>query len=380
MDRNGRRLALALLSALSLVASDASSGEIPVHGETGLAVYVDDQATSIWSPRGRVGATVADSVSIDADYSADIITSASVDVVTAATSRMEELRQQVGTSARWEPPGVWATHGSYSYSFERDSASHVFQLDLTRSLLGKTVDLSLSYGLSANAVGLPDQSPDDWRTFWIHNVEGGLTVVLGTRTEVDLVYAPFVAQGYLANPYRRVPVFVGDDLRGAIWLDENTPDRRFRHAIVGRLRQAIGSRWVVAGDYRFYTDDWGLRGHSIEATASGELRHDLAVRLRNRFSVQSAADFYRNRYTEETEFRTRDRRLGPMQASMSGASLVWGMHPRRMISHLAARVGADFLAFSHDEFLAPVASDPSHMEALGWIMGYVIQIGVEARQ
>ncbi|MEK6606567.1 MAG: DUF3570 domain-containing protein [Myxococcota bacterium] len=364
--------------ALAFVAPHAARGEVPVRGDAGFALYSDDQATTIWSPHGRVGATVGRSVSLETDYSADVITSASVDVVTAATSRMTELRQQVGASARWEPPGVWALDGGYAYSFERDSASHIAQLGLGRSLLRKTVDLSLRYGLSRNAMGRLGEPREDWRALWVHNAEAGVTVVLGARTEADLVYAPFVAQGYLANLYRRVPVFLGDDLRGAIWLDERVPDHRIRHAVVGRLRRAVGSRWVLGGEYRFYTDDWGLRGHTVEATAAAELPRDLTLRARERFSVQGAADFYRERYTEETGFRTRDRRLGPMLASLGGAALVWEARRLHVLDHLAARLGADFLAFRHDEFLAPVADDPSRMEPLGWTVGYVIQVGVEA--
>lgn len=374
MDRH--RLALV---ATAVFAQGARADASPVHGNAGFALYQDDDRTSIWTPYGAVGAEVGRGLDLEADYAADVISSASADVITAATGRMTELRQQIAARATWEPPGDNALEGGYAYSFERDSFSHVADLGARRSFLKKNLELSLAYGVSWNGLGVRDQPRDEYDRLWVHNGAAAATVVLGRRTTVALGYEPYLALGYQSNPYRRVPVGGGGDLVGTTWFDENVPDRRLRHAVSARMRRAIGERWAVMGDYRFYADDWGVMGHAVEAAVAAEW-DGLVLRARDRMSIQNAAEFYRTAYDVETEYLTRDRRLGPMLANMGGAAASWETRRVRWLDRLAVRAGADMLALRHDGFLVPSREEPTQLEPLGWVLGWVAQVGLEVER
>lgn len=170
-------------------------------------------------------------------------------------------------------------------------------------------------------------------------------------------------------------------MRSAQWVAERVPDTRLRHALTARLRRAVGARWVVALDYRLYTDDWGVRGHTEKLEVAVDLPQRLALRLQQRASLQGAADFYRERYTQQDAYMTRDRRLSDNLSGQLGAALTWTAGRIPGLGSIDLRVAADGLLWRYDEFDAPALSGRStaRLAPLGWVRGAVVQLGVEVR-
>lgn len=372
-------LGVALLMCASASAQEAVSRP---RAETGVRFFADDLDTTVWTPHAGVGAQVPGEVELDLTYEADIISSASVDVVTAATPTMSEVRHEIGLQAARESLLTDLDgRAAYVYSVENDTESHTGVLGATRGWSNDVAMIGAQYALSYNHTGVAGEPRSDWREYWAHALDLTLTLTLDARTEGELGYSGYVVHGYQANPYRRVPVLQGDSLRFARWVEERVPDLRVRNAGVVRLRRAIGDRWVAQAEYRLYVDDWGVIGHTGTLEGSVELSDGVAIHARERTAWEGGASFYQESYREELRYLTRDRRLSPHLSTMGGLSLRLTFFEVPALGEVRVDLGADVVAWYFGEYSAPTL-DPmngAELSTLGWVVGAVGALGLEVR-
>ena len=351
--------------------------------EAGTTTYIDQLDTVIYSPFARASAAVAGEVEVDVHWNADVITSASVDVITAATDSIQETRNELGIGvARKKLIANTDLEAAYAYSFENDGRSHILSAGAKRGFAEDNYEVALGYSLTLNGVGLGGEPSSTWRSMTVQSLDVGLTRLVNPRTMVEVMYSLYWASGYQANPYRRVPIETAEELRGAIWVDEVVPDERLRNAVTARARRALGDRWFGTVEYRFYIDDWGVSAHTERASLAMELSPSLSLRVHQRAALQSGASFYEEHYLMETEYRTRDRRLSPHLSGMTGAAATWEKDLGSALGMLRVRLGYDALVWRYSEFSAPALSTTADagMESLGWVLGHVIQLGAELQR
>ena len=349
--------------------------------QAGTAVYADDLDTTVISPQVRAEVTIPAGIEVEAHWNADVISSASVDIVTTAT-RISEVRNEVGAALRREglAPNL-DVDVSYAYSIERDAYSHTVQGGLHYALLDKNLEVAVRLGTSFNRLGEVAQPVEEWRTLWVHNLDLAATFVIDSRTTFELVGSGFSARGYQAGPYRRVPIVAGRDLRGADWLPESVPDDRLRGSGTLRLRRAVGQRWVVSGEYRLYADDWGILAHTETLAAVLDVGGGVSLRARELGTVQSRARFYRSTYPDPASYRTRDRRLAPHESLSAGLAVQWDVGPVAGAAPFDLLFAVDGLAWHFSEFLAPwpTFAAGTELRPLRWVRGLSAQFGVQAQ-
>lgn len=380
-----RREAAMVAAAMALIAAapaEAQEGVSAPRAGGGARYFVDDLSTTVWSPHAGAGARVPGNVELDVAYEADVISSASVDVITAATPTMNETRHELGLQAAREGllPDFDGRAG-YVYSVENDTESHTGILGATHGWSNDNVQVGAQYALSWNRTGVAGEPRSDWGTYWAHAADLTLTLTLDERTEGEVGYSGYVIHGYQANPYRRVPVLQGDDLRFARWVEERVPDFRVRNAGVLRLRHAIGDHWVAQAEYRLYVDDWGVVGHTGTLEGSVELGEGIALHARERTAWEGGASFYQERYREELRYMTRDRRLSPHLSTMGGLALRVTFLDVPALGEIRVDLGADVVAWYFGSYGAPEL-DPTNgadLSTLGWVVGAVGSLGVEVR-
>ncbi len=137
------------------------------------------------------------------------------------------------------------------------------------------------------------------------------TTVLRAGVEMNAV------DGLQHNPYRRV-------WAGGSTAPERHPDHRNRRDAFVKLNQWFDNRSSVRGDYRFYTDDWGVVSHEATTRLSQYVAPGAFVQWDYRWYTQSAADFWRAEYASPggvDGYLTGDYRLGPLSSHLFGASL-----------------------------------------------------------
>jgi hypothetical protein len=143
----------------------------------------------------------------------------------------------------------------------------------------------------------------------------GLTQILTPTTVVNANYGITIQEGELGNTWNSVPL--ADGTRGP----EIFPSQRVRHALVGRLSQFLPWNGALRAYYRFYADDWGLVGHSVEAELMQRLSPMLYVGALYRFHTQTGVDYFTTLAGMALPFRTADSDLAPLDSHTIGGRL-----------------------------------------------------------
>jgi len=331
---------IAMLLALSTSASADPDGAARITMDT--LVYTDTDNVNILSPQVAVHADLDDEGGeASARVVVDIISAASVDVVSHATPRFFEVRKE-GVLSLSKTMGPWLPSMSYRGSYEADYISHGGHVGVQRRLGSPDTTMALGYGITYDSVRMSGTPAKVFSEPLIsHAVDATLTQTLTPKTLVRFVYSVSLQSGYMEKPYRLVPLFDQAGLDAAktagVKLDldtfdrfrldarppEEVPDRRVRNAVALRALHYIDAIQGSARlDYQFYFDSWGVLAHTIEPVLLTRLSDRLRLALSGRFYDQSAASFWRRTYVVDDpakfpKWRTLDRKLSAFKTVSS---------------------------------------------------------------
>jgi hypothetical protein len=324
--------------------SPRSRGGPAAHVSLETSGYLDTDHVSVLSP--TVSAGLTDDVSgwsVNGHYLVDVVSAASVDIVSTASPHWTEVRHAGGVSgsAAFDPVTLGA---SAVVSREPDYLSITGGATLSLDLLDKNLTPYLAYSREQDSVGRTDLPHEYWHSKHVNNLQLGVTVVLSRSTIGSIQWDGSFERGYLAKPYRYVPLFAPgqaasipagasiDDvnrLRLSLRPDEQVPDSRDRHALSAHLAHR-GDASTLRLDERLYTDDWGVLAATSELRYIIDARRWLELWPHLRHHIQGAARFWRRAY-EATPgpdgalgvpvLRTGNRELGPLQTITLGGGV-----------------------------------------------------------
>ena len=272
----------------------------------------------VYTPRVRARGSVDERTHLDVAYAADIWTSASIDVRTAATRTVSEQRDELDLALDHEMDDLTLAL-SYRFSNEEDYVSHTFGAAADLDLADGNATLSLSASFGYDFIG---RSADVELPFQLltPGLRFSFTQVIDSQTLAQATYEVSNPNGFQSNVYRFVGIGgTGICRAGAtLCIPEVHPDVRVRHAGALRVQRALGDHASIGVAYRFYNDSWQLMAHTFRADAAWLPDEESVFRLRYRAYVQSRAAFYHSSYRMEDlaqqSFFTRDRELGAMSS------------------------------------------------------------------
>lgn len=290
-----------------------------------LSVYSDNDHITVVTPSAGVQLPIGESLGFDANVVADVISGASVDVVSEASpTPISERRLEVGAGVAWQFHRLAAARLRAIGSTEHDFDALRINLGFNVELAQHNTTLDVDYmGGPDRVTSVVDPTFEQRRTN--HRLMTTLTQVVDPRTYVDLAMEGQYAHGFQGSPYRTVPI--ADPLTSMlVRVQEATPKVRKGAAVRVRVRRAVdaAARLALHLSYRYYIDDWSVDSHTAALTAIAQTsaRTELGVTLRG--YLQSAADFYQPRYQlvdgAVPELRTRERRLGRMRSVHAAAT------------------------------------------------------------
>jgi hypothetical protein len=322
-------------------------------------VYTDSDRTTVVSPLAAISRDAWKGGTVNAGYVADVVSSASVDVITNATKSMSDFRSEISAGIAQKFHLTTLT-GDYIYSVENDYSSHNVDLGLSQDLFEKNSTLAFGASFSQNAVGRTGDQLFH-RSLTVLGVSGAWTQVLNKRTIAQLSYSFSYNDGYQASPYRFVRVESNDFSQILFKVPETEPNERYRHAAVIALNRYLFSDSALGVDYRFYSDSWGIIAHTVQARWFIAIR-DVTIRLRERFYYQSQANFYREHYTQTDlqPFMTADRELSTFWSNVAGAKLSWRLPLVHRALELEAKV--DYFHFGYSNFQFLTSRDGANIE------------------
>jgi len=382
------RLGLLFVLATASTASAQAEGEWSVNAD--LLLYSDVDSVQAYSPQlGLKRSIDEDGGAVGGNVTVDVVSAASVDVVSHATSHFRETRVQgdVFVSKAFAG-GDHLPRLGYRFSREPDYLSHTGSLSLTSELGTPDSVLALSYAFTGDTISRSGSPRDAFQaSLFTHTASLGLTQVLGPRLLVRGVYTFTGQWGYMEKVYRHVPLFtpgalstaqanggVGwtnfDSYRSALRPPEEVPDQRLRHAFAVRgLAYFPAIHASLRLDYQLYVDDWDMMAHTIEPGLRAVVRRRWEVGGWVRVYRQRGAYFWRRTYetnaaeTQIPELRSADRDLSPYTALTLGARLAYRGEGWRVYGEASA------VQTLYDDFL--------YRDTL---TAMVFQLGVEVRR
>lgn len=299
-------------------------------GASTLSLYVDDDHTQVVTSVTRAKAEPWTGGTLTASYLIDVISSASVDVVSQATPRFEENRHALNAGVS-QAIGLHTLRASYGYSIEigtgerpghkgariADYQGHGLGAGADLVFFDRNTTVSADYAIELGQVGWANDA-NFKEALTTHVVDLRVAQVLSRRLLGELGWTFTGQGGYTAKPYRfaRVQEVLPGVCR--VCPPETHPRTRLRNAVFGGLRRHLFAESALSLRYRFYFDDWGLTAHTVEGRLHLGWSKAFGIRLRYRLHLQGAANFWQDVYSQPRRYMTADRELSPLSGNLLG--------------------------------------------------------------
>jgi hypothetical protein len=309
------------------------------------AAYADSDHVFVLTP--SVSGTVADPVagwSMRGQYLVDVVSAASVDIVSTASRRWVEVRHAGTLDASYKPGAVGvALDGAVSN--EPDYSSWTVGGTLTQDLLDQNLTLLLGFAHSHDVAGRSGTPFSVFsRPIDRESIQGGFTFLLDRATVGAMFADAVIESGDSSKPYRYIPMFApGTTLAAGASIDEvdalrlperpleQLPRSRDRYALTLRMSHRFSGS-TLRIDERIYTDSWALTASSTDARYLIDLGRRWEVGPHVRAHGQTGVSFWKRVYTLNSGYdypalRTGDRELGPLLGLTLGFTVRLGLGP-----------------------------------------------------
>ena len=356
-----------LIIALLLALGTAHAGVLPDDRADVLYHLYDGGGVEIDGPSVLVRKKAGKSLSFVGNYYVDMISSASIDVITTASPYTEERTQwSLGMDYL---RGNTTMRVNYTESVESDFDAKSYALSVSQDMFGDLTTLTLSYGLGddlvRSSVDPTFEEPLDRQIYGV-----GLTQILSKNLISSINVETVTEEGYLNNPYRVVRYLDPTNPRGYSFEPEVYPNTRTTSAIGLRARYFLPYRAAVEGEYRWFTDTWNIDANTV-AVSYIHPWGDWTFTGKFRWHDQTGAHFYRDLFarSQETNFRGRDKELSPLTSttlSLQAAyefisddgNAAWGFIKRAKVTASLSLLSVDYHDFSDLTAQAPVGQEP----------------------
>ena len=357
-----RTFGLGLL-LLAIVAPRAQAGVLPDDRSDILYHLYEGGGVRIDGPSLLIRKKVGKSLSFVGNYYVDMISSASIDVVTQASPYDEERTQwSLGMDYL---RGNTTMSMSYTTSVESDFDAKTYAFSVSQDMFGDLTTLSLTYAYGDDVIGRSDD-PNFERENKRQLYGVGLTQILTRNLITSVNFETITDEGFMNNPYRSVRYLDSNNPIGYSYELELYPNTRTTTAVGVRARYYLPYRAAIQGEYRFFTDTWNIDSNTISLSYIHPW-HEWTFEAKYRWHDQTGAHFFQDLFSrsEATNFRGRDKELSPltsttvtMAASYEFLSDGWGVIKKGTVNFTAQLMSIDYKEFRDLRGSEPVGQEP----------------------
>ena len=306
------RYLMVFLFVLLFAATPAVASVLPEDRTDMLYHLYTGNGVDIDGPSVLVRKKVHKNVSVVGNYYVDLVSSASIDVITTASPYTEERKQwSIGADYL---RGNTTLRANYTSSVESDFDANTYAFSVSQDMFGALTTLTLGYAYGDDTVGRSDD-PEFARDNTRQQYSVGLTQILTRNLIASLNFETTTDEGFLNNPYRSVRYIDTGTALGYSYEPELYPNTRTSNAVGIRARYFLPYRAAIEGEYRFFTDTWDIQSN----TASLTYIHPIGPWTftgKFRWHDQTGAAFYRDIFprAQATNFRGRDKEISEMSS------------------------------------------------------------------
>ena len=320
-------------------------GDVLYHRYEGGGVTIDGPSVLVRKQAGK-------NLSFVGNYYVDMVSSASIDVITTASPYTEERTQwSLGMDYL---RGNTTMRLGYVSSEESDFDSTTYVFSVSEDMFGDLTTLTLSYAYGEDIVGRSDD-PTFRRENTRQHYGVGLSQILTRNLIATVNFETITDEGFLNNPYRSVRYLDSGSPVGYSFEPELYPETRTSNALGIRARYFLPYRAALEAEYRFFTDTWEIEGHTVSLTYVHPWG-PFTFEGKFRYHDQTGAAFFRDIFSraQATNFRGRDKELSPLTSSTFRGKVTydfidsnkgWGIFRRGTLNF-----SLDHLIIDYDEF------------------------------
>ncbi|EHQ25610.1 DUF3570 domain-containing protein [Mucilaginibacter paludis] len=161
-----------------------------------------------------------------------------------------------------------------------------------------------------------DHRPVDYRPRNSFSTSFSLSQVLTTRLQAVIITEPSYQHGLLATKYQRDYFTDGSE------RVENLPDSRYKLPIAARLNYFLDDHFVIRAFYRYYMDNWGIRGHTAELEVPVKLTSFVSLSPFYRYNNQTGTRYFApyGQHSPTDTYYTSDYDLSTLHSNFIGAN------------------------------------------------------------
>jgi hypothetical protein len=338
----------------------AHAGVLPEDRADALYFRYDGGGVVIDGPSVLVRKSIGEHVSVQANHYIDMVSSASIDVETTA-SPYEDERTQTSLSVDFLHGKSMYTLG-YVNSDESDYLAKTMFAGISHDMFGDLTTISFGYKKGENEVfrnlkdpntGVVANDPAFAEEMQTQSFSVSVAQIITKNMILTGQYEVITDEGFLRSPYRSVRFFT-DPLNQALQA-EQYPNTRSSNAGSFRIKYFLPYRAAIDTMYRFYTDTWGVLGHTGELGYVHPLNDNKWIfEARVRYYTQEAADFYQDIFprADYANFMARDKELATYQAITAGIGATYEFKIERFpwLTKGALNLRYDFMTVAYDDF------------------------------
>jgi hypothetical protein len=356
-NRNDITRLLALPLAMTLPAP-ADAGVLPEDRADALYHRYEGGGVTVDGPSLLVRKKFGDRFSVAANYYVDMVSSASIDVVTQA-SPYKETRTQASLAVDMLN-GKTQYSASYTYSEENDYTANTASFDLSQDMFGDLTTVSFGFSRGWDEVrrnGDPQfKEPVDR---WSYRLS--VAQIVTPALMMGLTFETITDSGYLNNPYRSARYADPDVAAGYAWEPEVYPHTRTSNAVSVTADYFLWYRAALHGMYRYYTDTWGVGGNTLRLGYTHPIGDRWILEADYRWYDQTAADFYSDLfpYEDSQNFLGRDKELSTFQSQMFTVGATWRLPPLKWggIERSTVNVFYDHALYDYSDYRNALKGD-----------------------
>jgi hypothetical protein len=322
---------------------------------TEFAAYTDTDHVTVFTPSINAGFHNIGGWSIHGNYLVDVVSAASADIVSTASSRWQEVRQAGAIGATYKPQDFGVDAGG-SVSSEPDYLSWAAYAQVMKDFDQKNITTNFGYGFSydtAGRCGAGAGQPCTPFSIFSRNLQrgafnAGVGWVVDRDSLASLTGDLIIENGDQSKVYRYIPMF-SPQVAPAVPLGASIdfvnanrlPERPLEQLPLSRFRYAVTARYAHRFDdstlrleERIYDDSWGLFASSTDARWIFDVGRRFELWPHARFHTQSSVSFWQRAYVSGSmsvspfgwdlpKYRTGDRELGPLWSGEGGLGARW---------------------------------------------------------
>ncbi|MEM7209001.1 MAG: DUF3570 domain-containing protein [Pseudomonadota bacterium] len=344
-----RVIQLSVIFAFALTTSAAFAAILPEDRADVLYHSYDGGGVTIAGPSVLVRKQLGSNVSVSGNYYVDSVTSASIDVVTTASSYTEERTEQSVSFDYLDDRTTLS--GGFTNSEESDFSANTLHFSITQEFFGALSTLTLGYAQGDDEVSRLDTKVGEVER---QNFRLGFSQILTKNWIVNANLESITDEGFLNNPYRQVRFVDPSVPRGYSFQEEAYPNTRTSNALGVQSLYYLEHRASIKLGYRFFNDDWDITGQSVDVGYLVPLDGGWVLDFRFRHYQQTKADFYSDLFPfqDAQNFLARDKELSTFSSNTIGFGFSydllesgWGFADRGAVD-----VHIDFIDFQYDDF------------------------------